>query len=285
MACGIAHGRDVLALFPPEDKHALVGLACTPPEKLGFPFTHWSLSTLTRAYRDESGIESISPEHIRQWLKSMALQPHRSRYWLNSRDPDFDAKMRDIVALYTGPPANSIVVCFDERTGMQALERKYPTRLMSFGRPERREFEYIRHGTLDLLAALVVHTGEVFAGCYDRHTRLEVADFFSWLLPQLPRGKKIHLIMDNLKVHQTAEVQQVLDRYSHRLEVHWTPYHASWLNQIEIFFSILQRRVLKRGTFLSTDELADKVIAFIEWYSEHEAKPFRWNYTGNPIHQ
>lgn len=193
--------------------------------------------------------------------------------------------MRKIVALYTNPPRNSIVVCFDERTGIQALERKYPTRPMVPGYPELREFEYIRHGTLDLLAALVVHTGEVYGACYERHTRIEVADFFAWLLPQLPRGKVIHLIMDNLRVHQTKEVQRVLNRYAHRLHVHWTPRHASWLNQIEIFFSILQRRIIKRGEFKTKDDLANKIITFMEWYDEHEAKPFRWTYTGDPISQ
>jgi len=230
-------------------------------------------------------IESVSPETIRQWLAAMALKPHRSQYWLTSPDPDFQSKMRDIVGLYLEPPANSVVLCFDERTGMQALQRKYPTQPMQPGRIERREFEYIRHGTMDLLAALEVHSGHVYGACYERHTQVEVADFFGWLLPQMPRGRQIHLVMDNLKVHKTDRVQRVLARYRHRLHVHWLPVHASWLNQIEIFFSMLGRCVLRRGDFDSRDALADKVVAFIEWYDVHDAEPFRWTYTGHPLAQ
>ena len=241
-------------LFPPKQKHRLVGLACTPPAEVGYPVTHWSNSLLAAASIQRRIVQGISRETIRQWLGAMAIKPHRSRYWLCGPDPDFDAKMQEIVDLYVDPPADSVVLCFDERTGMQALQRKHPTKMVKPGLIERRSFEYVRHGTLDLLAALEVHTGHVYAACYDRHTQWEVADFFSWLLPQLPRHKQLHLVLDNLKVHKTETVQRILNRYS-RLQIHWLPLHASWLNQIEIFLSIFDRRVIQRGDFSDTDDL------------------------------
>ena len=215
----------------------------------------------------------------------MALKPHRSRYWLTSPDPEFTARMRDIVDLYLNPPPNAIRLCFDERTAMQAIERLYPTLPMRPGQIERREFEYLRHGTLDLLAALDVDTGEVYAATYERHTQVEVADFFDWLLRQFPPSKPIHIVMDNLPVHKTDRVQKALRRGGRKVTVHWTPVRASWLNQIEIFFSILDRRVLKRGSFTSKDDLTQKLIRFVEWYDDHDAKPFRWTYTGHPLLQ
>lgn len=245
--------------------------------------THWSQTLLAEAAIEQGLFASISGRHIGRWLAQMALKPHRSRYWLNSPDPEFDTKMQEIVGLYLHPPPDSTVLCFDERTGMQALQPKYPTRPMRPGQIERREFEYVRHGTLDLLAALDVHSGHVHAACYERHRQWEVADFFAWLLPQMPRRKRIHLIMDNLKVHQTETVQRVLSRYEHRLHVHWLPVHASWLNPIEIFFSIFNRRVMRRGEFGSPDALADQAIGFIDWYDAHQAKPFNWTYTGQPL--
>jgi hypothetical protein len=261
----------------------VVALACTPPAEHDVPVTHWSNALLARAVIDHGIADAISAETIRRWLAAMAIKPHRSRYWLNSPDPDFDVKMREIIGLYLDPPPDSIVLCFDERTGMQALERRYPTKPIRPGLIERREFEYIRHGTLDLLAALQVHTGHVYAACYEHHRQWDVADFFAWLLPQMPRGRQIHLVMDNLKVHHTDTVQQVLNRYRHRLHVHWLPLHASWLNQIEIFFSIFNRRVIRRGNFHDADDLADKAIRFIDWYDDHQAKPFNWTYTGHPL--
>lgn len=261
----------------------MVALACTPPAEHDVPVTHWSNTLLAQAAVANGIFTSISAETIRGWLKAMAIKPHRSRYWLNSPDPDFNTKMRDIVALYLDPPPHSVVLCFDERTGMQALKRRYPTKPTAPGRIERREFEYVRHGTLDLLAALEVHSGHVHAACYERHRQWEVADFLAWLLAQMPRGKRIHLVMDNLKVHHTQTVRDVLGRYPHRLEVHWLPVHASWLNQIEIFFSIFDRRVIRRGDFMGVDDLADQTIRFIDWYDAHEAKPFHWTYSGQPL--
>ena len=261
----------------------MVRLACTPPSEHHLPTTHWTHAALAEVAIATGVVDRISAETVRQWLSAMALKPHRSRCWLNSPDPEFEPKMRDIVRLYLDPPNNSIVLCFDERTGMQALERKYPTKPMRPGLVERREFEYVRHGTMDLLAALHVHTGQVYGICSARHTQVEVAEFFGWLLPQMPRRKQIHLVMDNLRVHQTERVQRVLGRYRRRLHLHWLPVHASWLNQIELFFSILQRRVLRRGDFSSQGDLANKVVAFIEWYDVHQAKPFRWTYTGDPL--
>jgi transposase len=153
---------------------------------------------------------------------------------------------------------------------------------MEPGKPARREFEYKRHGVQALLAALLVHTGEVIGEVYERNTRVEFLDFLERLEAEIPAGKEVHAILDNLQVHKTPEVKQWLDSHP-RWTFHFTPTHASWLNQIELFFSILTRRLLRRGIFTSKADLKTQLLAFIERYNP-TAKPYAWTYQGKPLH-
>ena len=236
--------------------------------------THWTVRSLAEAV----GIGKSQTQAI---LAEADLKPHQVRSWLVSLDPDFDTKRAEVCGLYLNPPENAIVVSVDEKTSIQAnqpIRREFP---IEPGKPARREFEYKRHGVQALLAGLLVHTGEVIADVYDRNTQVEFIDFLERLESQIPAGKQVHAILDNLRVHKTPNVNQWLAAHP-RWTFHFTPTHASWLNQIELFFSILSRRLLRRGTFASKADLRTQLLAFIEHYNP-TAKPFAWTYQGKPL--
>lgn len=250
---------------------AVFKTACsTPPEGE----THWTVRSLAEAV-------GIGKSQTHTILAQADLKPHQVRSWLTSLDPDFDTKQADVCGLYLSPPKNAIVVSIDEKTGVQATEPIRPELAMEPGRPARREFEYRRHGVQALLAALLVHSGEVIGNVYDRNSRVEFVDFLDRLEHEIPAGKDVHAILDNLQVHKTPEVVAWLDQHP-RWSFHFTPTHASWLNQIEIFFSILSRRVLRRGVFTSKADLKAKLLTFIDHYNP-TAKPFAWTYAGKPL--
>lgn len=244
--------------------------ACRPPEGV----THWSTRELA------AHIGGVSHVTVHRVLSAEKIKPHLQEMWLNSQDPDFEAKQAEIIGLYLNPPENALVLCVDEKTGMQALGRKAPDKPVRPSIPARREFEYVRHGTKSLLAALAVHEGTVTGQCYDRHTHMEFLDFLQ-TLDKLYPSSELHLIVDNLSVHKHDNVQRWLESHP-RIKFHFTPTHASWLNQIEIWFSILGRKVLKRGIFNSKEELVAKTLDYIEQYNR-TARPFRWTYTGDPL--
>lgn len=227
-------------------------------------------------------LPAISHETVRVWLDSADLKPHRCRYWLHSQDPQFEAKMLDVVGLYLDPPKNSVVLSFDEKTCIQALQRKHSDWPMLPGSPQRREFEYIRRGTQDLFAALNPHTGEVWAECRDRHRGEDVADFLAWLIKQQPRACRVHVVLDNLSAHGTEAVLKVIAKHRGRVVLHHTPTHASWLNMVELFFAEISRNVLRRGSFESIPDLQEKLLDYVDWNNEN-AKPYNWTYTGQPL--
>ncbi|HZJ29257.1 MAG TPA: IS630 family transposase [Solirubrobacterales bacterium] len=250
---------------------AVFRTACAePPEGE----TRWTVRGLAEAV-------GIGKSQVHAILEAADLKPHQVRSWLTSLDPDFDTKQAEVCGLYLRPPKGAIVVSIDEKTGVQAKEPVRPTLPMEPGIPERREFEYRRHGTVALLAALLVHTGTITGAVYERNTRVEFVDFLGRLDAQIPAGKKVHAILDNLQVHKTPEVADWLAEHS-RWSFHFTPTHASWLNQIELWFSILSRRLLKRGIFTSREDLTAQLMAFIERYNP-TAKPFAWTYAGKPL--
>jgi putative transposase len=244
--------------------------ACRPPEGA----THWS----TRDLAEHIG--GVSHVTVHRVLAAEKIKPHLQEMWLNSQDPDFEAKQAEIIGLYLDPPEGALVLCVDEKTGVQALGRKSPDKSVRPGTAARREFEYIRHGTKSLLAALAVHEGTVTGVCYDRHSNAEFLDFLRILDRAYPSGE-LHLIVDNLSVHKHENVRRWLEGHP-RIKLHFTPTHASWLNQIELWFSILSRKMLKRGIFNSTDELVANILDYIEKYNR-TARPFRWTYTGDPL--
>lgn len=254
------------------DKHVEVfKTACSsPPEGE----TQWTVRSLA----ERVGIGKSQTHAI---LSEADLKPHQVRSWLTSLDPDFDTKQADVCGLYLNPPENALVVSIDEKTSIQAKEPIREELPMEPGKPARREFEYRRHGVQALLAALLVHTGEVIGEVYDRNSRVEFIDFLDRLEAEIPAGKEVHAILDNLQVHKTPEVTEWLQAHP-RWTFHFTPTHASWLNQIELFFSILSRRLLRRGIFKSKADLRAQLLAFINRYNP-TAKPFAWTYKGKPL--
>lgn len=258
--------------FGPEDRLKVITTACQKPEAI----THWSIRELQKNVPN-----NMSRATIHRILKKTDLKPHQYKMWLNSNDPEFEAKQTEITGLYMNPPENALVICVDERTGMQALGRKIPNKPMRPGQPEKMEFEYVRHGTKSLIAAFVAHEGKVTGKCYDRHRHEEFIDFLEEIEKEYPQ-KELHIIVDNLSVHKHKDVNKWLEKRNGRIKFHFTPTHASWLNQIELWFSILSRKLLKRGIFNSREDLVAQVMKFIEKYNK-EAKPFRWTYTGEPL--
>lgn len=257
----------------PEDRLTILNTATSPPE----PTSHWSLRDLQKELEGEV---DISLGRLHQLLDDLDLKPHKLEYWLNSTDPDFEEKQAAIVGLYLDPPDNAFVVSVDEKTQIQTNTPLHPDKPMRPGTPQRREFQYERKGTQNLFAALVVHSGEVIGEVKDRKRSQEFVEFLDALATHLPE-KELHLVADNLSTHKTDAVDKWLEKHP-RVQIHFTPTHASWLNQIELWFSILQRKVLTRGFFESKEEKAKAMIEYIEKYNE-EAKPFKWTYDGDPL--
>ena len=246
-----------------DERLHLVDTAVNPPKVE----SHWSTRTL-------AGAVGMSKSHVQRLLKRMDVKPHRVQEWLSSRDPEFEVKQLEIVGLYLSPPENALVIAVDERTQMVVHEPVNPSKPMRPGTPERREFEYVRHGTQSLLAALLVHQGKVIGRVEPTHTRVEFIRFLEVIDSETPPEKDLHLILDNLQVHKTPEVKAWLAEHP-RFHLHFTPTHASWLNQIEIWFSILGRRLLSRGIFTSKEDQAQKIMDYIEHYNQ-TARPFAW---------
>ena len=241
--------------------------------------TRWTMEALARAMA-EHGVP-ISASQVWRICQALDLKPWQVHSWMTSHDPDFWAKAGDVCGLYLNPPENAVVWSVDEKSGMQATSRINPTKPARPGIRTRQEFEYRRHGTAVLFAGLNVHEGSV-AGWVTDSTRSEnFVEFLTDLVVQTPAGLDLHCIVDNLKTHSTDLVEQFLVENPH-VHLHFTPTHASWLNQVELFFSILQRRLLRRGEFDSLDDLARRVIAFINDYNRRAA-PFRWTYDGRPL--
>lgn len=258
----------------------LTKLACLRPADCKAPFRAvWTGESLREALEIVTG-HKMSTSEVRRILRAEDIRPHRVRMWLHSPDPDFAKKVRPICALYlTAPAVDEMVLCIDEKTGMQALERRHPSRTPRRGRSGRFEFEYRRRGTRTLFAAFNPHTGEVFGQCSRRRKASDLLRFMEDLARRYPE-KKITVVWDNLNIHAASNWADFNRRHGDRFRFFYTPLHASWVNQVEIWFSILARRVLRFGSFASTAELTRAVRAFIHRWNSHEAHPFRWTFRG-----
>jgi transposase len=225
----------------------------------------------------------ISASQIGRILADLDIKPHRVRSWITRpNDPSFWERAADICGLYLVPPTNALVLSVDEKTGMPARSRTRPTQPVAPGRPARQEHEYVRHGTAILLAALDVHGGGIVqATDLDRNTATTFIAFLDELDAKVPAGLQVHLVLDNGSSHIARDTRWWFVDHP-RFHPHYTPSHASWLNQVELFFSILARRLLKRGEFTSVEDLVGKVMAFID-DDNRTAKPFRWTYDGRPL--
>lgn len=231
--------------------------------------THWSSRKLASAL----GIDHVRVARV--WAKT-GLQPHRRRHYLSSDDPDFERKAADIIALYLKPPAHAIVFCVDEKSAIQALDRLDPVLPLSPGRAERHGFEYFRHGTLSLYAALDTASGQVMGKATARHTSAEFVAFLRDVIATQPKAKEIHLIADNLSAHKTKRVETFLAEHP-AVRLHFTPTYSSWLNQVELWFSKIERDLIARGIFTSKADLKRKLMRYIRCYN-NKAKPFKWTY-------
>lgn len=232
--------------------------------------THWSCRKMAAA----SGVSKSTVQRI--WATAK-IKPHRLERYMASNDPNFEAKAADIIALYLDPPQHAAVFCVDEKTAIQALDRLDPVLPLSPGRAERHGFEYYRHGTLSLYAALDVKTGKVEGKTTKRHTSGEFIEFLGQVVKSARWAKEIHIVLDNLSAHKTKSVAEFLEN-NPKVRLHFTPTYSSWLNQVEIWFAKIQRDVLARGVFTSVGDLARKIRKYILAYAQ-SARPFRWTYT------
>lgn len=264
-------------MITPMTRLQVIATACDPlPDGPGL--SGWTLDLLVEDLPTR-GIEGVSRSSIHRILRTAEVQPHRQELWLHSPDPRFVEKVAEIVPLYLECPPGSVVLSFDEKTGMQAVERKHPDRPSRPGRLARHEFEYIRHGTQSLLATLNVHTGEVLADCGPTRKGDDVEQHMERVAAHYPDGD-VHLVLDNLNIHHGERWKLFNARHGNRFHFHYTPLHASWVNQIEIFFAVLARRSLRRKSFRSTAELRSHVLSFIERWNARDRKPFRWRFAG-----
>jgi transposase len=263
-------------IYGPEDRFRLVATVTqTPPD----PASHWSHSQLAAAMADVG----ISASQIGRILASLDLKPHRVRYWISRRDdPEFWEKAADVCGLYLNAPDNALVLSVDEKTQIPVRSRTQPSVPVEPGQAERQESEYVRHGIANLVAALDVHHGGIFhAASIEANNSTNFCSFLEEVDGRVPEDLQIHVVMDNGSSHVSRQTQAWLAGHE-RFHVHLTPTHASWLNMVELFFSILARRLLKRGIFSSPEEMVEKIMAFIENYNR-TAKPFRWTYDGSPL--
>jgi len=243
-----------------------------PPRHLGV--THWS----TRLMADRLGISFASVARIwRKW----GIQPHRIETFKFSTDPQLETKLRDVVGLYLDPPAGAVVVSVDEKSQIQALDRTQPILPLRQGIPEQQTHDYIRHGTTSLFAALEVATGKITAdACYPRHTHAEFLAFLKLVAREHPRVR-LCVICDNYATHKHPAVRAWLDK-NPRITLHFTPTSCSWLNMVEIFFGIITRQAIRRGTFTDVADLEEAIRTYIDSYNER-AKPFTWTKTADEL--
>lgn len=258
-------GRRAWVITPRMEARVLAMTRKAPPDGS----THWSSRKMAR----ELGISHVTVAKI--WARA-GLKPHRLSRYMASNDPDFEQKAADIIGLYLDPPKHAAVFCLDEKSHIQALDRLDPVLPLSPGRMERHGFEYYRHGTLSLYAALDTLSGEVYGKTVERHTSAEFVSFLDELVATQPRRREIHVILDNLSAHKSKTVRSFLEA-NPRVTLHFTPTYSSWLNQVEIWFAKIERDVIERGVFTSTTDLSRKLMRYIRRYNRNP-RPIRWSY-------
>jgi transposase len=310
------------ATFSPEQIVQIVAVACEKPQDANKPISHWTHQELAAEVIKRAIVPTISGRQVGRFLSEADLKPHLSRYWLNANPANpliFAIQSKIVCDLYALAPQlhqlGIMLVSTDEKTGIQALERKHPTKPMKPGLIERPEFEYIRHGTQCLIANFQVATGQIIAPSIGpTRTEVDFANHIEQTVATKPEADWI-FIVDQLDTHKSEslvklvirlcdldiEVEQLgvkgksgilqsmatrqafLERPFHRIRFVYTPKHASWLNQIEIWFGILVRKLLKRASFTSAEELRQRILDFIEYFNQTMAKPFKWTYKGRPL--
>jgi len=251
-------------------KNRVIHLACSKPGK---GYSNWSQQRIG----EEVG---ISASKVNKILKEQDLKPHKVDYWCGkSTDPEFESKMLNIVGLYLNPPENAVVLCVDEKTQIQALDRTEPELPLRHGNPKRLTATYKRNGVVNLIASLAVHRGEIIAETMESNNTENFLKFLKKLAAAY-RGKKLYIIADNLAVHKHESMKTWVAK-RRNVELRHTPTYSSWLNQVEIWFNILSKDVLKGAVWHSKGQLIDQMMEYIKTYNKERAKPFQWTY--NPV--
>lgn len=299
----------------PEQSCQIIALACETPETYNIPISHWTHKELAKQVIKQGIVDKISPSYIGQLLKKKDLKPHQIRYWLNAKpDAKRDERIVDICKVYHDTPQTKDEIAFsiDEMTGIQALERISEDLPLSEGKVIAREFEYKRNGTQTLIAGMNIETGQIIADCGDTRKEKDFASFIKKLIETNEDKKICHIVLDQLNTHKSetlvrliaehcgideelgvkgksgilksmATREEFLSQSNKSVIFHYTPKHASWMNQIEIWFGILTRNLIKRGNFSSKEVLKTKLNNFINYFNETMAKPFKWTYCGKPL--
>ena len=257
------------AIYTEADKARVIQKACSNPAG---GYSNWSQRRIAK----ELGMSQSTVQSI---LKSHDLKPHKTEYWCGkSTDTEFEEKMLNVVGLYMNPPENALVLSVDEKTQIQALDRSQPELPLRSGNPKRLTATYKRHGTVSLIAALSVHDGEITANTIEKNNAQNFLKFLKKIYRKYPQ-KHLHVIADNLNVHKQKDVKEWIDSKP-RMTIHFTPTYSSWLNQVEIWFNILTKDVLKGAVWHSKEQLAKQIIQYIDTYNKERAKPFEWTYDG-----
>jgi len=257
------------AIYTDIDRARVINKACSKPEG---GYSNWSQRRIAKEF-------GMSQSTVHVMLKSHNLKPHKVEYWCGkSTDPEFEEKMINIVGLYMNPPENALVLSVDEKTQIQALDRSQPELPLREGNPKRLTATYKRHGTVSLIAALSVHDGEITANTIESNNSQNFLKFLKKIYRKYP-NKHLHIIADNLNVHKHKDVKKWIESKK-RMTIHFTPTYSSWLNQIEIWFNILSKDVLKGAVWHSKQQLADQIIQYVATYNRDRAKPFEWTYDG-----
>jgi hypothetical protein len=296
--------------FPPSERVAILAIATSTTEDHDRPGNGWTLDEIAATILNEAQAETISRSTVQRLLAAAELKPHKSVDGLNSHDPDFEAIARKICGLYVQAPSSyrqgRLLLCCDEKTGMQILGRPSPTQPPAPGKPEKREFEYIRLGTRTMITSFAVATGEVLWDLGPTRTNLDFRAHVLRVAAHFPAMKRFDWVVDNLNTHMSLELCEVvaylcglplrpqelktqeqrrawLSDPEHKHVFHYLPVHGSWLNQVELFFSVLTRQFLRRGDFSSVAEFEERLRRYLEAYNLEQAHPYRWTYTGQPL--
>jgi hypothetical protein len=296
--------------FPPDEQRAVIAIATSTTQDHDRPSNGWALDEIAATIVNEAHAQAISRSTVWRILDQADLKPHQSVSWLHSHDPDFEAKANEICRLYHDAPCfyqqGRLVLCCDEKTGMQVLDRAAPTQPPAPGRPERREFESIRLGTRTLIATFAVPTGEVVWDLGATRTSLDFRAHVLRVAAHFREMKQFDWVVDNLNTHMSLELCEVvaylngrpfrpralrtqeqrrafLSEPEYRHVFHYVPLHGSWLNQVELFFSVLARQFLTRGDFGSLTEFEARLWAYLTGYNQEKAHPYRWTSTGEPL--